>query len=95
MSGLFCFLVMNRYFIYIIYSVSHNVYYKGFSEDVERRLQFHNDNRSKYTSNKGPWVLVYTESFENKTEALKREKILKKQNRKYIEWLISQNAKHV
>jgi putative endonuclease len=34
--------------------------------------------------------LKYSEEFQTKTEALKREfEIKKKKNRKYIEWLIS------
>jgi putative endonuclease len=41
-----------------------------------------------FTAGKGPWKLVYQEKFETKTEALKKEKMLKRQNRKYIEWLI-------
>jgi len=85
---------MNSLNVNIIILLSHNVCDKAYHLDVERRLQFHNENKSKYTSNKDPLVLVYTESFVNKTEALKREKMLKKQNRKYIKWLISQNAKH-
>ncbi|WP_209565799.1 GIY-YIG nuclease family protein [Flavobacterium sp. 1355] len=41
--------------VYIIYSKTFDIYYKGFSEDVPHRLLYHNENRSKYTSNKGPW----------------------------------------
>jgi predicted GIY-YIG superfamily endonuclease len=36
------------------------------------------------------WKLVYTEIFQTKSEAAKRElAIKKKKSRKYIEWLIS------
>jgi len=41
-------------------------------------LQQHNNGETHYTSNKSPWKLVYVELFENKTEALRREKNLKK-----------------
>jgi putative endonuclease len=65
------------------------VYYKGFTEDLEKRLVFHNADKSKYTSGKGPWNLVYHEEYKTRSEAMKREKQLKKQNRKYLHWLIS------
>jgi putative endonuclease len=45
---------------------------------------------STYTSGKGPWTLVYIEECPDRTAALKREKMLKKQNRRYIEWLLKQ-----
>ena len=47
------------FYVYIIYSKTFDIYYKGFSEDVAQRIIYHNENRSKYTSNKGPWELVY------------------------------------
>ncbi len=75
--------------VYIIYSSKHDVYYKGYTENIEKRLEFHNTDKSKYTAGKGPWVLVYQEKFDSKSDALKREKQLKKQNRKYIDWLIN------
>ncbi|MGQ0827151.1 MAG: GIY-YIG nuclease family protein, partial [Bacteroidota bacterium] len=31
----------------------------------------------KYTKNKGPWVLVYSESYITRSEAVKREKYFK------------------
>jgi predicted GIY-YIG superfamily endonuclease len=43
---------------------------------------------SKYTCNKGPWELVYSNAFESKKEALIEELRLKKLNRKSIESLI-------
>ncbi|MCA6364744.1 MAG: GIY-YIG nuclease family protein [Bacteroidetes bacterium] len=41
--------------MYIIRSLKDNSYYKGFTEDYERRLVFHNEGRSIYTSRKLPW----------------------------------------
>ncbi len=76
--------------VYIIYSASKDIYYKGESESPFRRLADHNNDESRYTSGKGPWKLVYLEVCANRTEALIREKMLKKQNRRYIEWLLVQ-----
>ena len=58
------------YYVYIIYSKDFDVYYKGFSENVAQRLLHHNENRSRYTSNKGIWKLVYSKAFETKKETL-------------------------
>ncbi|WET04861.1 GIY-YIG nuclease family protein [Flavobacterium sp. YJ01] len=76
------------FYVYIIYSKTFDVYYNGFSEDITQRLLYHNENRSRYTSNKGPWELVYSKAFENKKEALIEELRLKKLNRKSLEALI-------
>ncbi len=46
------------------------------------RLEFHNTGKSTYTSKKLPWKLVYFEKFDDKSEAIKREKFLKKQRNK-------------
>jgi putative endonuclease len=78
------------HFVYIIYSKRQDIYYKGESVEPAKRLVQHNENLNRYTSGKGPWELVYVEEFENRTLALKREKMLKRQNRKYLEWLIQQ-----
>jgi putative endonuclease len=44
----------------------------------------------KYTSKGIPWELKYYESYETKTEALRREREIKsKKSRKYIEALVS------
>jgi putative endonuclease len=54
----------------------------------------HFDGMSKYTASKRPLRLVYFESFEKRTDALKREKQIKGMNsRKYIEGLIHDGGK--
>ncbi|MBL7865576.1 MAG: GIY-YIG nuclease family protein [Cyclobacteriaceae bacterium] len=64
--------------------------YKGSTSDYSKRLEEHNSGRSRYTSRKMPWVLVYVEKFQTKNEALVRERQLKRANPKYLRWLISQ-----
>jgi putative endonuclease len=76
------------YYVYILYSPSRDIYYKGFSEDVEKRLTYHINSKGKYTSRTEDWKIVYVESFESKTLALMEEKRLKKLNRVSIEKLI-------
>ncbi len=76
------------FYVYIIYSAVKDVYYKGFTTDLEKRLLKHNSDESNYTSSVSDWVLVYSKEFGTKTEALKEEKRLKKLNRLSIENLI-------
>ena len=77
------------YTVYILYSERINKYYIGSSSNVQERLRKHN-NASKGFTNKGrPWLLVYTEEFENKAGASARETQLKKwKNRVRLETLI-------
>jgi putative endonuclease len=72
------------HFVYIIYSRNHDKYYKGYSANPVKRLDQHNNQESKYTKNFCPWELVYIEKLSNKSEALKREKSLKKYSKKQI-----------
>ena len=58
------------YSVYALYSVNFDKIYIGFSSDPEKRLLSHNDERNTgWTSKYHPWKIIYTEEFENKTEA--------------------------
>ena len=74
--------------VYIIQSQADNSYYKGYSTDPLLRLEQHNNKESAYTSAKTPWRLVYIEILDSKTEALKRERVLKKYSHNQIEQLV-------
>jgi putative endonuclease len=79
------------YLVYILYSISIDKYYVGYTDNIERRLIEHNTGQTRYTSNAGnPWKLVYQESYQTRSDAMKREREIKAQkSRKYIEKLIS------
>ncbi len=78
------------YYVYILYSLSRNVYYKGFSENVDRRLAYHLTSKGKYTSGTEDWEIVYVQEFSSKSLALMEEKRLKRLNRTSIEELIKE-----
>ena len=82
---------MEKHYVYIIYSDSRNLYYKGYSKRPYVRLLEHNEGKSKYTKDKGPWELIFLQVFSTKSEALKREKSLKRSNSKYLMWVIQQD----
>jgi putative endonuclease len=77
---------MVKYWVYILQSESTGRYYCGSSNDVTRRVKQHND--SKYKGCKttkrfsGPWELVWTEECETRSEAMRRERRIKKRGMK-------------
>ena len=78
------------YNVYIIYSVQADKYYVGFSGyDLSERLRKHNSNHSGFTGKVSDWQIVFTQKFEEKSEAMKREKEIKSwKSRKAIERLV-------
>ena len=86
--------VKGKNFIYIV-SCADGSYYIGWTNNLERRLRQHNGEikgGAWYTSWKKPVVLVYTEEFQDKIAAMKRERALKKLSRKEKEKLINGNV---
>ena len=68
--------------VYVIKSESTGKKYIGQTSDLELRLKRHNriiwSKSSSYTTiNKGPWKIIYTEIFETRQAALKRERYFK------------------
>ena len=85
--------IFMQFFIYILYSQSIDQYYIGSTENLVDRIFRHNNSGSKATKKTNDWKLVYTESFNSKGQAIKREfEIKKKKSRKYIKWLIAQHG---
>jgi putative endonuclease len=78
------------YTLYILHSKTVNRYYVGYTNDVIRRLTEHNRIKGKFTDTGIPWILVYSECFSTKKEAMEREKYIKgRKSRKFIIELIS------
>jgi len=65
------------YWVYIIKSKKNNSLYIGSTPDLEKRIKEHNDGKSLFTKKYKPWILVYTEGYFLKEDALYREKSLK------------------
>ena len=76
------------YYVYIL-RCGDGSFYTGWTNDLKKRLTAHQEGRgAKYTRGRGPLQLVYTEEFDNKSEAIKREYHIKKMSRKEKETLI-------
>ena len=71
-----------QYYVYIL-ECTDKTLYVGSTNDIQKRLHVHNNSKSgaRYTKIRRPVVLKYSESFETKSEALKRECVIKKLTR--------------
>jgi len=80
-----------NYIVYILQSEVDNSFYIGYTSNVEKRLEEHNNGKSYYTKRKIPWKIVYREIFKTKRDAIIREKQLKnKKSHRFIESLIKE-----
>ena len=76
--------------VYIIFSLTLNRYYIGYTNNIEKRMIDHIAGISSFTSKAIDWELKFTEDHPTRELAMKREKEIKnKKSRRYIEWLIS------
>ncbi|MEB6243927.1 GIY-YIG nuclease family protein [Staphylococcus gallinarum] len=72
---------MDRHYIYIV-KCSDGSLYTGYAKNVEQRVAKHNNGQgAKYTKIRRPVKLVYQETFDNKSDALKREYEIKTYSR--------------
>ena len=69
---------INAYQVYVLRNVA-GKFYIGLSENVQARLQQHNQGISKWTRYRGPWSLVWESGSLTLTEARKLENRLKRQ----------------
>ncbi len=80
---------MKNYFTYALYSERFNRLYIGQSDDIDRRLKQHNTGRVNSTKYYKPCRLIYSEKFESRNEAVRREKELKlKTGREFLKKFI-------
>ena len=60
------------FIVYVITS-KEGYHYTGFTNNIPKRLDHHNSGLSKWTKRGSDWKLVYSEQFDNESDALKRE----------------------
>ena len=83
-----------QFSVYILYSKTLDKFYVGYTgDDLEERLRKHNSQHKGFTGGLGDWTICYSEPFELKTNAIKREKQIKNwKSRKLIEKLIADSV---
>ena len=65
------------FYVYVLISESDKNFYIGYTGDLKRRIQEHNNGESRSTKYRRPLTLVYYEACLTQKDALHREKYLK------------------
>ena len=77
---------MSQYWVYILYAPSKDIYYVGFSHNVQQRIDQHKNHfyPSNATKKADDWQLFWKGECASKAQALKIEKHIKSmKNRNY------------
>ena len=70
--------VKDRYFyVYILQSERSKKFYTGSTNDLRKRFNQHQSDKSIYTKGRGPFKLIYYEASLHREDAEAREKYLK------------------
>ena len=82
------------YYTYILYSEKFDRFYIGHSDNLKFRIVRHNEGMVQATKAYIPWEIKYYEEYKTRSQAMKREKFLKKQRNKDFYWRLinSQSA---
>jgi putative endonuclease len=77
---------MNEFCVYVLYSTSTGKTYTGLTQNLIARFKSHNQLGTKgFTLKYRPWIVVHTEFYADKKQALQREKALKSgQGRQWV-----------
>ena len=63
--------------VYVLYSESAGIYYKGHTKNLSRRIAEHNNGKEPFTRKFVPWRLVWSCDKPSKVEAAMLERKLK------------------
>ena len=69
-----------RYYVYVLYSATLNKFYVGQTEDIDRRLEYHNNpiESRKFTAKGRPWELKLVIECESRGHAIALERFIKR-----------------
>ena len=77
---------MNYYYTYVLQSESESKYYTGYTNNIERRFEDHNNGKVESTKNRRSFKLIYFEACLSQKDATHREKYLKSYHGKIFLW---------
>ncbi|MEI6650908.1 MAG: GIY-YIG nuclease family protein [Candidatus Moraniibacteriota bacterium] len=69
---------MSMFYVYVLKSERAEYHYIGSTEDLKKRIQEHNQGKTKSIKHLVPFKLLYYEAYETRTLARKRELELKR-----------------
>ena len=65
------------YYFYVLEFEKNKKLYKGFTDNLKRRIVEHRSGRSEFTSNNGEFKLIFYEAYLNKKDAMAAERYFK------------------
>jgi putative endonuclease len=65
------------FYVYVLKSLKDSQFYVGYTKDIKRRFEDHNNGRVNSTRNRVPFILVYWEGCLDREDATRRENYLK------------------
>ncbi|KOO42359.1 GIY-YIG nuclease family protein [Priestia koreensis] len=79
----------SKHYFYVL-KCKDGSFYGGYTNNLEKRVATHNSGKgAKYTKARVPVVLIHSETFDTKSEALRAEirfkKLTRKQKERYLE----------
>lgn len=78
-----------KHYCYLV-CCSDNTFYCGYTNNLDKRIAAHNNGKgAKYTKSRRPVTLVYSEVYDNKSDAMKREWQIKQLTRQQKQKLIN------
>ena len=66
------------FYVYVLQSEKNYRSYIGFTPDLKERIKRHNNGEVYWTKRHMPWRLIYYEAYISRTDALERERQLKR-----------------
>ena len=69
-----------QYYVYILISFTKNklpITYVGYTKDLKKRLELHNNSKGAKFTRGRKWKLIYKKSYKNKSLAMQNEYLLK------------------
>ena len=84
-----------NYFVYMLKSLGKDpVTYVGYTNDLKKRINLHNNNKGAKFTRGRKWKLIYKEKLNSKKEAISREYYIKK-NRTFRNKLKNENSNFI
>ena len=84
---------MSSFYVYILQCIDGS-FYTGYTKDLQQRTREHENGKgAKYTKAHPPEYLAYTEVFDNRGKAMRREREIKKLSHQQKQQLIISQKK--
>ena len=76
-----------KHFVYLIISLSDKrlISYVGYTNNIRNRLKLHNSSKGAKFTRGRKWKIIYKKSYNSKSEAMKKEYILKQDKKKRLQ----------